>query len=201
MPRLRGLLEYPEHQVENGELHQLAVLGIPMTTFETTPSSDLASDLQDGTAIVAAQYREQLATAIDHEVYPGKVIEKSRSAHGVTFGRFLSRRPKKEASVGTLLNVAMKPFSDPIAALLEMHGYKVLQDLGIETFNPVGVFPSKNFGNYIMVSEKRNDLMSLDRDDWVVGRQVTSSRDAEIADRNTRTVKEVSATLAQMHLH
>jgi hypothetical protein len=95
--------------------------------------------------------------------------------------------------------VAIKPFSRPEDALHELNGYDVLQQHGVETFDPLGVFPAEHTDSFIVLTKKRSSLMSLDRDDWVVGRSVSSAVEAEQAQRNTKTVQEIAVLLAKLH--
>src|SRR5581483_8886159 len=74
-----------------------------------------------------------------------------------------------------------------------------LAELGIETFEPVGVFPASKGEHFVVVTKKRNDLTSLDRDKWVVGRQVVDEASAEISERNNETVRGISELLGYIH--
>ncbi len=130
---------------------------------------------------------------------PIKTVERRRSAHEVGFGAFLSRNRHDSKGRPVKLAVAIKPFSRPEKALHEVSGYLTLAELGIETFQPIGVFPSKHANHFVVVTKKRNDLTSLDRDRWVIGRQVVDDATAETALRNNETVKDIARLIGYIH--
>lgn len=170
-----------------------------IVSAESLDEKEAVSTLSSGRSVVNVTHREMLNRVTDFEPFPDKVVEEARSAHHVAFGRLVGRRSTGNRRHGHLQTIAMKPFLDPHDAVTEVRGYWTLQGLGIETFNPVGIFPTENSEAFIVITEKRNDLMSLDRDDWVVGRQVHSEAEAEVATRNTQTVKDIAATMAWMN--
>lgn len=193
----------------SGVLHEIRQ---PSSNFELfDPASIQGSSLDDvtyqiedillsGAAAVFSEYSKDLARYQSHEVFPDKIIEERRSAHGVSFGRFVLRQatgvPRDRRNK---LSVAMKPFMSPEHAARECAGYLLLAQHGIETFSPVGIFQAKSADNLIVVTEKRNDLVSLDRDIWAEGLQVQSEEDIETLDRNTRTVREIAQLLGYIH--
>jgi len=154
--------------------------------------------LQAGEAIVCKSHLDELTHVKSHEVFPDKTIERRRSAHGVSFGRLIGFKASKKRD-GNLMSVAYKPFDRAEKAIQELYGYRILQELGVETFDPIGVVPSENDEGYVVITQKRDDLMSLDRDEWVVGRQPRDEREVEIAERNNTTVSEIASTLAHLH--
>ncbi len=156
--------------------------------------------LEIGTPIVALAFSERLKVVTGFEPFPEKTIDAKRSAHNVGFGRLTKRvglgaNPKIKTAIG----VAVKPFDDPETALREMRGYGILEKLGIETFSSVGIFPARNGTHYVSMTQKRQDLQSLDGDLWVVGGRVMTPTEAEIAQRNAKTVREISEKMAFIH--
>lgn len=151
-----------------------------------------------GTPVIAAEFADINNRATNVSVHPEKIIESSRSAHAVGFGRYIGWLPNKGRS-GNLLEVALKPFVDPESALREFQEYRRIGHLGVQTFQPVGVFPAKSGDHFVGVTKKRHDLMSLDRDEWVVGRNVNTEEEAEIAERNSQTVKDIAEGFAYIH--
>ncbi len=207
MPRVRGLREYTEQQIEAGAMHEVTLPDSAHTVLaEGLSHGEMVEALQLGHTIVSAEFQKPVRLAHHHEVYPDKQIEERRSAHGVSFGRLVGHRPSKPGRPGTVLSVAMKPFDGCEAAVREVMGYQILREIGVETFQPVGIFHAKQTvnGSYrpiIVMTEKRNDFISQDREEWIVGRQVSSEGEVEIAERNTRTVKEIVQTLAWLHIN
>jgi hypothetical protein len=198
MTRVKGFAqEVAEELMASGELHtpNLRRLHQP-ELYGDTPEDMHLRALQIGIPVVAEAFRDSLRVSSSFEAYPAKTIESRRSAHGVSFGRFLGWRNGK---LKTTLNVAIKPFDDPETALHEMYGYRTLQGLDIETFDPVAVFPASVGSHYVMMTETRKDLQSLDRDIWIPGRRVISEETAAIAERNATTVAEIAETMAFMH--
>lgn len=159
---------------------------------------DEAELLLAGTAVVLPDYIEDFRKATRHEVFPGKTIAPERSAHEVAFGRVMGHNHNVGAETARY-SVAMKPFNRAQDALHEMYGYMLLKQLGVQTFQPIGVFPAQKGSHCIVLSENRKDLMSLDRDEWVAGRDVSTIDQAETAARNNTTVTEIAQTLAFLH--
>lgn len=159
---------------------------------------DEARLLLSGVAVVLPAYIDTLQGATRHEVFPAKTIAPDRSAHEVAFGRIMGHNPNVRSETARF-SVAMKPFNRARDALHEMYGYMLLKELGVETFQPIGVFPAKKGSHCIVLSENRKDLMSLDRDEWVIGRDVSTVDQAETAVRNNKTVTEIAQTLAFLH--
>lgn len=189
----------------SGELHQPDITNTQSAEVVTSVSNlrdQEAKTHKDallvGLPVVASEFMHVTKHASSIEVHPEKTIENSRSAHGVGFGRFVGWLPRKKQH-GGVLEVAFKPFEDAESALREFHGYRRLGQLMIETFEPVGVFPAKNGDHFVGVTKKRQDLMSLDRDEWLVGRLVTDEDEAETADRNAQTVIDVAKAFAYIH--
>jgi len=186
-----------------------------MATKEFTPSTEQAPleiitplNLNHGTDIgkaaalheisigwVAPEYRDILAQTQRFEPNPQRRIERERSAHQVGFGKFTNTRGEP------ILNVALKPFSREEDAIHEALGAQRLRDIGVETYNPVGLFMPQGGKGAILATETRNDLMGLDRDVWLEGLRVANERDAIVAERNIRTVSDISHTLADMNAH
>lgn len=127
-----------------------------------------------------------------------KIIEERRSAHMVGFGTLIGCE-KNYKGKNRKYSVAYKPFNNAQDALSEVKGYLTLEDLGVETYEPIGVYPSVNKEHYIVVTKKRSDLKSLDTDSWVVGRKVTDEATNEISQRNTERVKGIASLLAYIH--
>lgn len=159
---------------------------------------DTARILRLGRAVVAAAEDGVAQSFIEARVSPDKVIEERRSAHQVGFGvmldceRSFKGKPRKHS-------VAFKPFNSPEDAVKEVRGYLTLKELGVETYDPVGIFPSADKEHYVVVTQKRADLTSLDNDTWVVGRRVVDEATDEISKRNSETVKSIAAELAYIH--
>lgn len=167
---------------------------------ESTGACDLEMILATGANPVSEEFHDRFMRARRHDIIPGKFIDEARSAHGVGFGRIVGSRPEKQSGEGHVLSVATKPFGEVTSATNEVTGYWALQAIGVETFRPVGIFNTTP-GAFVVATEKRNDLVSLDRDDWIVGRRVTSEEELEVAERNNRTIREIAQTLAWLHLH
>lgn len=155
--------------------------------------------LQLGVPVVATEFAGTIRPGIISDIYPEKTVDSQRSAHGVTFGRLAVRAPSARKGLRTVVDVAIKPFDDSTTALHEMNGYRVLGQLGIETFEPVGVFPAAHGDHFVAMTKTRRDMQSLDRDFWVLGRRVTSESTAETAERNRQTVVEIAHKMAYIH--
>lgn len=201
MTRIKDIGDILPEQIDEGQLHQISFNSHDALVQESGVDKGYMVELLHGhKSVICPEFAEPLSKVQAHEVFPGKKIEERRSAHGVSFGRLVGYKPTKGRQ-GHVLSVAMKPFGSAEKAVHELQGYQVLQELEVETYNPVGVFPSKKLENYIVLTEKRNDLMSLDRDSWVHGRQVQNEADVEIAERNTKTVIEIAELLAWLHIN
>jgi hypothetical protein len=177
-------------------------INFPINNFElideTKSQGELSQSLVRGDALIYPNHLETVKKTRLLEVIPGKQMSRERSAHGVSFGRFLGHRPGRVGLKHTA-SVALKSFGDPLTAVREITGYGVLSKLGIETYRPIGIFPEPKSDKFIVVTEKRKGLVSLDQDEWILGRRVYSEQSAEIASRNTRTVKEIACLMAKLH--
>ncbi|MCA9331314.1 hypothetical protein KC968_00060 [Candidatus Saccharibacteria bacterium] len=201
MTRVKGFVqEVATEQISSGQLYVPSLQNIRQAEVYDGEISEVHRDaLRAGVPVVALALAETLNPAHAFEVYPTKTIDSQRSAHGVSFGRFVARAPHARKGLRTLVDVAVKPFDDAPTALNEMHGYHVLDELGVETFQPVGIFPAQHGDHFIAMSRTRRDMQSLDRDTWVVGRRVNSAATAETAERNTQTIIEIAETMAYIH--
>ncbi len=206
MPRTKGLIDMAPEAWQLGVMHLPQVDRLPerfivddaQMPYDETATAYQQEALLHGKPVTSEVFDEVLSRVTSQEVYPDKIIDASRSAHQVSFGRLIGMRRGKHTR-GTVMSVAFKPFDDPAKALQEFNGYRILQDAGIQTFEPVGVFLSEGRTHFIVVTRKRDDLMSLDRDDWVVGRQPHNEAEIEITERNTQTVKDIATTMAHLH--
>jgi len=111
----------------------------------TLPMEHLSEALGIGRIVVAEAFHPVVADARSLEVFQDKLVEERRSAHGVTFGRLLGAHrlgEKGKVRHAESLPVALKPFSSPEDAVSEMRGYTTLRELGVPTFEPVGIFPA-----------------------------------------------------------
>jgi hypothetical protein len=167
---------------------------------QTSPD-DYATALMAGHLVVAEEFIDTVGKAQRVDVFPDKLVEEKRSAHGVTFGRLLGRGRSSRGGKPSVTHVALKPFNNPGDAVNEMGSYTRLRELGVPTFDPVGVFPAENGDHVVGVTAKNNGLVSLDRHKWVVGRKVDSPESMAQAERNNRQVKAISETLAYIHAH
>ena len=133
-------------------------------------------------------------------VDPIKKIERRRSAHEVGFGA-LEYDGISESTKGRRLKmpIALKPITKIDRALNEFSGYLSLSNLGVATFKPIGVFPSRKGDQFIVVTKKRNDLTSLDRDRWVIGRKVVDESTSEVTQRNNETVTAIAELMGYLH--
>lgn len=166
--------------------------------IDETPDFDrYVEALMSGMPVVCEGYADLIKAVKTHEVIPDKTIERRRSAHGVSFGRLVGYKQSKRRE-GTIFSIAYKPFEHVEKAVQELYGYKILQKLGVDTFDPIGIVPQEE-GGAVVITRKRDDLQSLDRDEWIVGRQPKDAREVEIAERNTVTVKEIAGVLANLH--
>lgn len=194
--------DLPDPRFIAGELHLpeiSSVRGLELAagSFDLERGEQLKA-LSIGVPVVAAEFADITSRTNKVDIHPEKIIEERRSAHRLGFGRLIGWLPHKGRS-GSLLEVALKPFMDPEAALREFQEYRRLGHLGVETFQPVGVFPAKTGEHFIGITKKRQDLMSLDRDEWVVGRNVSTEEEAETAERNSQTVKDIAVGFAYIH--
>lgn len=200
MPRVKGFKgEVPQEQFLTGSLHQPDLRNLQHAEIveeQVTPQH--LDALVSGIPVVETEAHQAIIPTSNFEVYPEKTIENRRSAHGVSFGQFVGWLPTK-SKFDSLLKVAIKPFNNPEDALREFTGYRLLGNLAVESFEPVGIFPAKEGSHFISMTKTRKDLVSIDRDEWVVGRRVDSESTAEITERNTRTVQDVSRVLAYVH--
>lgn len=151
--------------------------------------------------VMNEEYYDRLHSALRMEEYPGKIIDESRSAHAVGMGRILKHRRTKQNKVGNALNVAIKPFNDIDKAANEVWGYWQLQDLGIETFDPVGIFSDSHDRDPLVLTKKRNDFTSLDRDEWIIGGSVTNDQDEKQHQKNLAAVTDIAKIMAKMHVN
>ncbi len=163
--------------------------------------SEIINHLTSNNGIICEPYADRLHTAIKMEEFPGKIIDESRSAHAVGMGRIIKPRPNKKSGVGNAMSVAIKPFNDPIKAANEVWGYWQLQDLGIETFDPVGIFPDSNRLDVLVLTKKRNDFTSLDRDEWIVGGAIKNNQEAKQHQKNLEAVTDIARIMAKMHMN
>jgi hypothetical protein len=154
--------------------------------------------LRLGHAAVVATYANVANSSNRVSVTPGKIVNSDRSAHRVGFGYITSQ----SAGGGTgRLDVALKPFRHVEGAWNEVRGYHLLAAHGIETYEPIGVFPAAHSDNLLVITKKRDDLVSLDRDEWVVGRKVTDESSLVTAERNNRTVAGIATVMGTIHSH
>ena len=151
-----------------------------------------AAAAEAGKIVVSAAFKDFVTGAKGVEIFTDKQIDGRRSAHGVRFGSMGGK-----ADLG--IRVALKPFSDPSDAVNELSGYERLLELNIPTFSPIGIFPALHGDHFISVSAKNNNLQSLDRAPWVVGRAADSEKSMMLAEENDRQVKGISDTLAYIH--
>ncbi|CAN5717041.1 hypothetical protein BH23PAT2_BH23PAT2_04340 [soil metagenome] len=188
-----------------GELHMPNLKQVSdLHIYETDPPNEEHIDgLLAGRPLVREPFAEQVSKSL-HVVTLNKIIESKRSAHGVGFGslKFIGETALggKEGGAGSVA-VALKPFNDPETAMQEMYGYVALKALGVETFDPIGVFPAAHGEHYIMISEKRNDLLSLDRDKWIPGGYVVDEETAATAKRNAVIVGDIADMLGYIHVN
>lgn len=155
--------------------------------------------LEIGRAAVVASEVCLIRESCRVDVEPTKTVERRRSAHEVGFGAFVHRTKVNRKGRSIEQAVALKPFSRPEKALHELAGYLTLGELGIETFQPVGVFPAKDGNHFVSVTKKRNDLTSLDRALWVRGRMVLDEASAETARDNNETIEGIATLLGFIH--
>jgi hypothetical protein len=184
-------------RIQNLKVGHLAVQ--PYLQIEDTIPPYTADELREGHPMIMPEFTEVLSRTTSFDVTPDKTIERRRSAHGVSFGRLIGPKRNKQGREGSLLSVAYKMFDRPDKAVQEVEGYHILRELGMDTFEPVAIVPTPDSANFVVITKKRDDLMSLDRDDWIVGRQPRDARELEIAERNTTTVKEIATVLAFIH--
>lgn len=203
MTRIKGFgQEVATEQIKSGQLYTPSLHKIADNeVFDGKLTEDHSRALAAGAPVVALAFADTLKPGQRFEVYPSKTIDSQRSAHGVSFGRFAVPNSSARKGYSTVLDVAVKPFKDSGTALNEMYGYHLLGGLGVETFQPVGIFPARHGNHVIGMTQTRRDMQSLDRDIWVPGRRVDSEATAEIAERNTKTVVEISQKMAFMHAY
>lgn len=172
----------------------------PYFTIENCQTDEFSEQLvmlNAGRAAIVASEVSLVRNIRDVRVNLSKTVERRRSAHEVGFG-MLVLRPNIDGKRDSY-PVAFKPFSRPERALHETLGYLTLVDMGVETYSPIGVFPSKVGDHYVAVTKKRSDLISLDRDKWVIGRKVVDEATSEITQRNSQTVSDISRLLGYVH--
>lgn len=199
MIRASGLTEVSREQLDLGQAHDFKIhSAIPYEVVATDVQNTerMTNVLQSGKAIVSEPHLEVVRQAMRAEIFPDKIVEEDRSAHRVAFGRVIGRRPQKRSGQGHIMTVAIKPFGDTDGAISEIKGYWALQDVGVETYDPVGIFPLSSMAGFAVVTQKRNDFQSLDRDEWVVGRQVYDEESEDTVQRNARTIKEIAEITA-----
>ncbi len=197
--------EHDPTLLSSGKLHEPDLRrkhDLSIYSGEDEPNQDHIDSLLSGYPVVHESHVGHIRRSMD-AVTLNKIIESKRSAHGVGFGSFrLIGGIAAGASVERQsIPVAFKPFNGPEKALHEMYGYGVLRAMGIETFDPIGVFPARHGDHFVLASHKRNDLMSLDRDHWVIGGYVKDRESAETVERNSEVVKGISEMLGYLHVH
>jgi tRNA A-37 threonylcarbamoyl transferase component Bud32 len=207
--RVKGLTVDQGAYLHSGVLHEISAPNCNFEVFDPAAAKDhtldeLTAQIEDivlgGKSAISSEYQRDIARFQTHEVFPDKIVEEKRSAHGVSFGRFILRQmPGVPRDRRNKLSVAMKPFGSASHAARECAGYMMLAQHGIETFSPVGIFEAKDASSLVVITEKRNDFVSLDRDLWIEGLQVRTTQEVEILNRNTRTVNEISQLMAYIH--
>lgn len=169
--------------------------GIVLTEHDESNGPSLEQHLLAGRPVLSSSYAELITSQLRYIGYPDKTIESNRSAHVVGFGRIAVKGLRDYDH----LSVAVKPFLRPGGALQEMQGYERLISMGLNSYEPVGIFPSLRRSHFIAITKKREDLMSLDRDTWVVGSMPDTANAVETLERNESTVVRISQTMATIH--
>jgi hypothetical protein len=195
--------EADQAELSTGRLHEPDLRMMHSLVEYGTDSDAAYLDLVTmGIPIIHPNHVEQgtLDNAKTVEVIPNKIIESRRSAHGVGFGSIALKGARR--STGGDGHVALKPFAGSgMKALQELAGYDILRGLGVETFDPIGVFPARHGDHVIVMTTKRPDLQSMDRRDWVNAGLVSSEADAELLEDNLEKIQLISEKLAFLHSH
>ena len=167
---------------------------IRVPLIEIEPGVDWSAyqyELEHNRAVVCDAYLVAVRETNRAVIIPDKTMSPAISAHGVGFGLL-------EASHSSY-PVALKPFDRPANALHEVWGYQLLRQLGVETYTALGVFPAAERGRWVVVTETREDLVSLDRDEWIEGRRPKSENEVWIAERNSHTIRAIATLMAYAH--
>lgn len=193
-------LELPR-RVDDTWLHAPELFSGSVVIYPETGITDMhLIALQAGKSAVVANQMPLLSKTAQVKIEPQKTVERARSAHEVGFGALVCRATLLPKGKRPEQAIALKPFVRAEKALHEVNCYRVLAELGVETFEPIGVFPAKKGNHYVAITKKRNNLTSLDRDKWIISRKVIDEASAEIAQRNNDTVMGISQLLAYIHL-
>lgn len=144
------------------------------------------------------------ATAIEPT---GEVFDQDVSAHQVAFARVVGPRqlPSGVVREKQLSGVAIKMVGDVDSAIHELRGYEILRVLGIETFTPIGIAQDiqkdPRESSVFLMTARRNDILSLEQDNWVVGMEPVNEEEVAELELNIITVKEISQLMAWMHIN
>lgn len=129
----------------------------------------------------------------------GEVFDSTVSAHGVQFGRIIGTRWGEGGRTKTTSGVAIKPTGGLHEALHEAAGYQKLEALGVPTYCPVAIVTTRD-GSFV-ITRRRNGLISLDQDRWVRGMEPVDEKGVEDLERNLATVRDISQTMAWVHVN
>jgi hypothetical protein len=206
---------YEDFRVYSNESYESSIHNMPKNVHDIsglTPVElfDQKNELffGDRSALIAVGYEDIVKRAIESRLIEDKVTQEIISAHQVGIGMLYGYKRKAgpngipvtdTSKRGNIMSVAMKPFRDMDKAANEYMGYQILRSIGIETFDPVGIFPSNDGETSVVITKYRSDLKGLDQDTWLVGRRVTSQEDIKTHELNTKTVKEIAEVLAILH--
>lgn len=130
-----------------------------------------------------------------------KSVPTIRSAHAVGFGVLEYGKCVENQRREFVSGVALKPHLDPQTAVHELLGYEQLLNLGINTYVPIGVFPSNGGSNSVLVTEKKSSLVSLDNHFWKSLALTSSEEESYEAENNISIIKKIAVLLANLHVN
>ena len=184
-------------RLQRGELHEVDFspkLRASSVLFTDRLEQEHYDALAQRVPVISEEYECMVRRASGLRIFPHKTVESQRSAHIVGFGEIFTKR-----SLERPLKIALKPFYNFEHAINEFNGYLWLGSIGIQTFQPVAIFPALKGKHFIATTVTRRDFMSLDRDDWVLGSRVKDERDLEILERNLNTVSDIARKMAKIN--
>ena len=93
MTRYKGLEhDFSDHEIRQGVMHQPNMRGL-LKAHVATNEDDVSTQinaLEGGTPVIDEAFNPAMRHAQTFEAFTAKTIERSRSAHGVSFGHFVN---------------------------------------------------------------------------------------------------------------
>ena len=141
-------------------------------------------------ALPAGYTESNLPQFVDVQLLPGAQLGAGDSHHGVVFGQAAVSTPQGQS----VINVAVKEFSTDSGFAGHEHDQLVAaRRLGFNTFEPLAL--ARDGENTYLITHKREDLNTLDNDDWTISPSDTERYESEVVP----TLHFIAANMATMH--